>query len=1276
MITLADKLCAHESLRDRILPREIARAEAGRQRTSSFFQPLAPSRPSHSPTLIPAPAAHGAAVAEKISLRLSGPSMASNAFGHYYSTFISYRHADNREEGRRWADWLHQLLETYEVPQELVGQPNGRGELIPHNLYPVFRDELELPADAELSLPIQKALENSASLIVICSPRAVESYYVSQEIRIYKESGKAHRVLALIVDGEPNADDPEKLATGIDPAAECLPQPLRYGVPNAEGVLDWSQPAKPPVADVRPEGRPEQGWTQASFYGAALRKAARHGATDRLRRGQRDYADRLRLAGLQMIAEVLGIHLDQLTRHDKDYQAQKFRRWAYTVGSVVGFILIAGTIALWQWSLAAKRGAETKVAAAKRLETQHASSFRDYSAAQASFAKGEWRRGLAFLGRALKSNPENSAAAFTFWQQVVYGQGDRDSLPVLILVHPGAVSKAVFNPSGSLILTACAKDAARVFDARSGSEIRQLKHPGGVLDAIFDRGGAQALTAGTDRTVRLWNSRTGVAIGQPFLCRFDLKSLALNRDKSRVLLWTTGAPVILEYPALKELPLTEAPNAGPWPKKQFTALIFNPDSKVFAAVRRNGVYFGDAESGAWKFPLVNKFGGEVTGADFSGDGRFLLQVSAKSKRATNGVGPPSPGDVEIFTTEEPQLIAPSEPSPPTLGPKFRRNARPVAIPRSPFSSVRGWGEPTVFEARVNSAVFSPDGTEMLAACADGVAILWRKSTNGASWQPAPEAALLRLAHPASLSSVAFRPDGWQFLTVCDDRIVRVWDTFTGELINSYQHPARVDSAVFSADGARVLTVAEDNTVRVWETAGRPEGEFRPALAPPPNLEESPDGEKSLMLAGSTVRLLDKRTGDPVGAPLVDQSRSKLTNAGFSSDGTTVFTVNSDRKVRLWQTPRTEPPDPDQISQAAIVLSGLRFTDYDTLEAVGMDERMSLASQWRVLPAKPTFWGKLMHWSLNRDALQPFTPASTVSRRQMADALLSSNLRDEASILDPTNPNLPKFNDYGLRRHEPPKKAPTFLTAGNTQAPIQITPRRGSSYRINDGPIPVPRPVRVAGSNLGQWLTLGVDDKNIRGWKITGKSIVNASGDVLTLKTDGGLAGIVSEFGDFTGRNLHGMRFELAASQDASAWVAIRAEEHSGGWVGYTSHIFAEGGNILAGRAGIDFATDAIKDVPLPTIKGLVNPVMRGFLEKAVARAPVRSSSEEGFERQSVPPGQFFVIEFELHDNGSHWVSVNGVPTSGLLMNGDSLHGHIGLFVESGTLSVRKVEIRN
>jgi hypothetical protein len=188
-----------------------------------------------------------------------------------YAVFISYRHADNKETGRQWAIWLHQALETYEIPKDLIGQINSRGEPTVASLYPVFRDEEELPADADLTQNIRLALEQSATMAVLCSPRAVDSRFVADEIRVFKELGKSDRILAVLLDGEPNAsEDPGKLKLGMGPELECLPEPLRYGVRRADGCVDWSQRTEPIAADVRPEGRPAQGWTTGAAYRESL----------------------------------------------------------------------------------------------------------------------------------------------------------------------------------------------------------------------------------------------------------------------------------------------------------------------------------------------------------------------------------------------------------------------------------------------------------------------------------------------------------------------------------------------------------------------------------------------------------------------------------------------------------------------------------------------------------------------------------------------------------------------------------------------------------------------------------------------------------------------------------------------------------------------------------------------------------------------------------------------------------------------------------------------
>ena len=74
-----------------------------------------------------------------------------------YKAFISYSHAD-----KEWGDWLHEKLETFAVPKEIVGIKGVKSKYykyIPPDLVPIFRDRNELPTSSELGQEINLALK-------------------------------------------------------------------------------------------------------------------------------------------------------------------------------------------------------------------------------------------------------------------------------------------------------------------------------------------------------------------------------------------------------------------------------------------------------------------------------------------------------------------------------------------------------------------------------------------------------------------------------------------------------------------------------------------------------------------------------------------------------------------------------------------------------------------------------------------------------------------------------------------------------------------------------------------------------------------------------------------------------------------------------------------------------------------------------------------------------------------------------------------------------------
>ena len=116
----------------------------------------------------------------------------SNLEQHSYCAFISYRHLSPDQE---IAKALHTAIETYRIPAG-VRKQTGR-----KHMGMVFRDQEELPLSQDLGSDIRTALEHSEWLIVICSPRYLESKWCNAELDYFIELGKRDHILAVLAEG-------------------------------------------------------------------------------------------------------------------------------------------------------------------------------------------------------------------------------------------------------------------------------------------------------------------------------------------------------------------------------------------------------------------------------------------------------------------------------------------------------------------------------------------------------------------------------------------------------------------------------------------------------------------------------------------------------------------------------------------------------------------------------------------------------------------------------------------------------------------------------------------------------------------------------------------------------------------------------------------------------------------------------------------------------------------------------------------------------------------
>lgn len=221
--------------------------------------------------------------------------------GFRYKAFISYSHQDEN-----WASWLQRALEKYRIPKVMVGKKTGYGE-IPARLGTVFRDREDLSSAACLTASVQHELSSAETLVVICSPAAAQSRWVKEEIKAFKELGRADRIYALIVDGDPQS---------TDPAEQCFPSTL---IRSEDGTT-----LEPLAADVR------------------------------------KWADGKQIGKLKLVAGILGIRLDELRRREMLRRRRNIISVTAGVASVVLLTTFLSLTTLNQQKLADNRRANTE----------------------------------------------------------------------------------------------------------------------------------------------------------------------------------------------------------------------------------------------------------------------------------------------------------------------------------------------------------------------------------------------------------------------------------------------------------------------------------------------------------------------------------------------------------------------------------------------------------------------------------------------------------------------------------------------------------------------------------------------------------------------------------------------------------------------------------------------------------------------------------------------------------------------------------------------------
>lgn len=419
-----------------------------------------------------------------------------------YRCFISYRHADNQADGRRWATWLHQRLEKYPVPSGLIGTPNQRGQPVPASIFPVFRDEEELPADADLSTPILRALENSLGMVVLCSPRARASRFVDDEVRLFKRATDGDRILGLVIAGE--IDLSGRSADG------CFPQAYLRRT-DARGNVTATAETPRNIVDLRTHDA-QEGWTDTEAHQAALESA---GIDEEQAEAEAEaFALHLEAQFLRIVAHVLEVPAETLATHHQRHQAElrKSRRRSRILWGAFGLTLIAAAgkgihLSIEQGAAARTAALQAEAQASLALQKKAERATEEQKTRQAQ-AESAYSQAMTMLGK-----PDATAKTIESLLRLAAEAGHARAQHELGLQLQGAGQGA-----------SASKEAVRWF----GESARQ-----GHAPAMVSLGLAYRDARGTERDLaqaELWLKRAAAA--KISLASFELSRLQQAAGRS------------------------------------------------------------------------------------------------------------------------------------------------------------------------------------------------------------------------------------------------------------------------------------------------------------------------------------------------------------------------------------------------------------------------------------------------------------------------------------------------------------------------------------------------------------------------------------------------------------------------------------------------------------------------------------------------------------------------------------------------------------------------